>query len=132
MSRVRGQDNMLERKLRTALWRHGVRYRLASSLPGKPDLVFPVQRVALFVDGCFWHRCPLHATYPRTSANFWEAKLNGNVDRDRRVDNALGSEGWTVVRVWEHDIESDLPSVVSTLIRQLQQSAAVGKEGPTA
>ena len=85
MSRIRGRDTSPEVRLRKELWRRGLRYRLSSKLPGKPDLVFPACQTAVFVDGCFWHRCPQHFTAPRSNADFWRRKVDANVERDRRV-----------------------------------------------
>jgi DNA mismatch endonuclease, patch repair protein len=70
----------------------------------KPDFVFQKLKVALFVDGCFWHGCPRHATWPKTRAAFWLAKITGNKARDRRVNSALRKRGWTVLRIWEHEL----------------------------
>jgi len=69
----------------------------------RPDVVFTRSRVAVFVDGCFWHRCPVHATHPRANAAFWKEKFRRNVERDRADDAALSAAGWSVVRVWEHE-----------------------------
>lgn len=77
-------------------------WRRKSGLPGKPDFVFPKQRLAVFVDGCFWHGCPKHATQPKTNAAFWRKKIARNRQRDRRVNYTLRKRGWAVVRVWEH------------------------------
>ncbi len=104
MSRIRGQDTRPERILRKALWQAGLRYRLKSALPGKPDLTFPSARVALFVDGCFWHACPMHVSFPKGNAEFWRLKLANNVERDRRVERELDEMGWRVIRIWEHDL----------------------------
>ncbi len=68
-----------------------------------PDLVFGPVRVAVYVDGCFWHSCPTHATRPIHNAGWWEAKLRRNVERDRATDQALAEAGWVVIRVWEHE-----------------------------
>jgi DNA mismatch endonuclease (patch repair protein) len=108
MSRIRGKDTRPEKELRSALWRAGLRYRKHAKLPGRPDLVFASARVAVFVDGCFWHRCPLHSTKPKANADFWQRKLRGNVDRDRRVDATLADLGWTVLRLWEHEVDENL------------------------
>jgi len=84
---------------------HGIRgWRRNSQLPGKPDIIFPQRRLAVFVDGCFWHGCPKHATKPKTNAAFWAAKLAGNKARDRRVNRELRARGWKVVRIWEHEL----------------------------
>ncbi|MBX3738959.1 MAG: very short patch repair endonuclease [Candidatus Didemnitutus sp.] len=106
MSRIRGKGNRsteirliaIMRELRVRGWRRG------SQLPGRPDFVFPAQRVALFVDGCFWHGCPRHYTRPSGNAEFWERKVTQNRLRDRRVDRSLRMLGWRVVRIWEHEL----------------------------
>lgn len=89
----------------------------------KPDFVFPKLRTAAFVDGCFWHGCPKHATQPRTNAKFWREKIAGNRARDRRVNRALRKRGWTVIRVWEHELRRrDEPKLVQRLHRQFPPS----------
>jgi len=70
----------------------------------RPDFVFPTLKTAVFVDGCFWHGCPKHATWPKTRASFWLAKITGNKARDRRVNRELRRLGWNVVRIWEHEL----------------------------
>jgi DNA mismatch endonuclease (patch repair protein) len=79
-------------------WRRGFK------LPGKPDFVFPRLKLAVFVDGCFWHGCPKHETRPKSRAVYWLAKISGNKARDRRVDYALRKRGWVVMRIWEHEL----------------------------
>ena len=94
-------------RLRRALWARGYRYRLRLRLPGTPDLVFPSGKVAVFVDGCFWHGCPVHYRTPGTNAAFWDAKIRRNQERDRRADRELRATGWVVVRLWSHQIKED-------------------------
>lgn len=106
MSRICGSNTTPELNLRKALWQHGLRYRLKSKLPGRPDIVIPRYRIAVFVDGCFWHGCPLHGIRPKTNKRFWRAKLARNIARDREVTNAIRKCGWSVIRFWEHDVES--------------------------
>jgi DNA mismatch endonuclease, patch repair protein len=115
MSHVRSRDTKPELRLRRALWAAGLRYRYGRSVFGKPDLVFPGKRIAVFIDGCFWHQCPVHATFPQTRRAFWKAKLNRNVERDREVTQELSESGWTVLRFWEHDAKQDLARVVRTI-----------------
>lgn len=107
MSRQRRRDTVPEVTLRRELHRRGVRYFVdRAPLKGirrRADLVFPRRRVAVYVDGCFWHRCPQHATDPKNNAEWWAAKLAANVARDRNTDAALAAAGWTVVRIWEHE-----------------------------
>jgi DNA mismatch endonuclease, patch repair protein len=102
MSGIRGRDTRPELVIRHGLHRAGFRYRLTSSLPGRPDLVFPSRKAVIFVHGCFWHRhdCPLFR-WPSTRAEFWKEKINGNHERDDRVQRQLLDEGWRVLVVWE-------------------------------
>ena len=82
----------------------------------RADVVFTVARVAVFVDGCFWHRCPAHGTRPRTNADYWQAKLDRNVARDRANDEALAAAGWRVFRVWEHEDPVRAASRIAALV----------------
>jgi DNA mismatch endonuclease (patch repair protein) len=102
----RGADTRPELALRSALHRIGMRYRTHIKPVGarcRADIVFPSARIAVFVDGCFWHSCPEHGRKPRTNAEYWEAKIERNVERDRLNDEELASMGWLVMRVWEHE-----------------------------
>ena len=78
------------------------RFHGSTSATVRPDFLFPKRRLAVFVDGCFWHACPMHATKPRNNAAFWRTKLAGNQARDRKVNRALRAAGWRVLRIWEH------------------------------
>lgn len=118
MSRIRSRNTGPERLLRSALWSARLRYRVQCKTPvGKPDLVLPGPRVAVFIDGCFWHGCPLHYVRPRSNSNHWATKLRNNVDRDRRQTTELEALGWRVIRIWEHEIYQSLPNVVETIRR---------------
>lgn len=107
MSRTRQRGTTPELALRSELHRRGLRFRLHRPLEfdhrRKADIVFPREHVAVFVDGCFWHSCPDHATFPKANEAFWARKLAGNVARDRDTDRRLEEAGWLVVRVWEHE-----------------------------
>lgn len=104
MQRMPRRDTGPELALRRELHARGLRFRKNyPGLPGRPDIVFPRARIAVFVDGCFWHRCPQHSTFPKTNSAWWAAKLDANVARDRRQDHQLADAGWAVVRVWEHE-----------------------------
>lgn len=119
MSRIRGKDTKPELIVRRALFALGYRYRIGHGLPGRPDLVFVRQRVAVFIDGCFWHRCPEHFQMPRNNREFWEAKITANTDRDRRVDSELAGLGWRVLRFWEHEVLGEGEQVVAQIARSL-------------
>ena len=107
MAKQRTRDTVAELVLRRLLHARGLRYRVDAAIPGLPrrraDLTFAASRVAVFVDGCFWHGCPEHGTAPRKNADWWSAKLARNVERDRETDTHLAELGWRVVRIWEHE-----------------------------
>lgn len=124
MARISSQDTHPELELRKMLWSQGYRYRLRNGLPGRPDLTFPAVRVAVFVDGCFWHGCPQHYRAPKTNAEYWRSKVENNIRRDRRADEDLESLGWKVCRLWEHQIRSDLDSAISEVDRIVRTSVS--------
>jgi len=107
MARVRQADTAPELKLRSKLHRIGLRFRKnrrpIGSLRRSADVVFTRGKVAVFVDGCFWHGCSKHFSLPKSNADWWERKIRQNIERDRETDRLLGMAGWVVVRVWEHE-----------------------------
>ena len=105
--------------IRRELHARGMRFRLNSNLPGRPDIVFTRAKLAVFVDGCFWHRCPEHGTVPKNNREWWLAKLDGNSARDRRKDVELAGMGWSVLHIWEHDQISAAADRVETVWREL-------------
>jgi DNA mismatch endonuclease (patch repair protein) len=119
MSRVQGKNTTPEVTLRKALWAKGLRYRLNYKLPGKPDVVFVSARVAIFVDGCFWHGCPIHGSIPATNKQFWMNKLKNNIARDREVTELLTASGWLVLRFWTHELKDDLENVVRKITKEV-------------
>lgn len=103
----RRSDTKLEVRVRSELHRRGLRFRkqlliAAGDVRVRADVAFPRQRLAVFLDGCFWHRCPEHGNSPRTNSGYWSTKLDRNVERDRKVLAALDAAGWRVLRIWEH------------------------------
>ncbi len=118
MAGIRGKDTAPELAVRRFLHRAGLRFRLHARLPGKPDLVFPRYRVALFVHGCFWHRHPgcRYTTTPASNAAFWQQKFAENVSRDARVQRQLETLGWQVQVVWACQLsERELSALVATI-----------------
>lgn len=107
MERQRRRDTAPEMALRRELHRRGLRFRVDQrpepTVRRRADLVFTRARVAVLVDGCFWHACPEHGTWPASNADWWRQKLERTVARDRETDRVLAHAGWTVVRVWEHE-----------------------------
>jgi len=115
MALVRSKDTIPELVFRRALWKAGLKYRIRKVLPGTPDIVFVDRRVALFVDGCFWHGCRRHYSAPARNSEFWRQKLTRNIGRDRRVDRELRRSGWRVARLWEHDIRRNVEAAVERI-----------------
>lgn len=111
MSRIRGRDTKMEVSFRKALWRAGLRGWRKHWGPHRIDVAFVGRRVAIFLDGCFWHGCPRHYREPKSNRRYWIPKIGANVERDGRTTEALQKEGWTVVRIWEHDLERGEPTV---------------------
>lgn len=101
-------------------YRYRVDYRPEKSLRCRGDLVFTKRKVIVFVDGCFWHGCPLHATSPKNNADWWREKLDANVKRDARNSVALSDLGWTVVRIWEHETVDEAVAQVRRALEQTQ------------
>jgi DNA mismatch endonuclease (patch repair protein) len=120
MANVRGRENattelrfiQILRGARLAGWRRNYR------LMGKPDFVFPARKAAVFLDGCFWHGCPVHGQRPATNRRFWVGKIKRNTQRDQFVTRALRAQGWRVIRIWEHELQ-DSPRILRRVKRVL-------------
>lgn len=122
MSRIRGKNTSPELKLRKMLCESGIRgYRVHYKLPGKPDIVFTRKKVVVFVDGCFWHKCPVCFRPPETNAEFWNDKLQKNVERDLKVTKELEDLGWTVLRFWEHEVKKTPEDVLARILLALNR-----------
>lgn len=132
MKAVKSKNTIPEISLRKALWVRGFRYRLhKKSLPGKPDLVFASRRVALFIDGDYWHGRQwkergfdsLEAQMSRVNnPEYWIKKIRGNMERDKRVNRDLRNLGWTVIRVWESDLKKNPERVIKKITRKLESN----------
>lgn len=126
MSRIKGRNTGPELRLRSLLHRAGFRFRLhAKDLPGRPDIVLPRYRTAIFVHGCFWHRhsnCR-YATTPSTNKEFWVEKFSGNVNRDARNRARLEEKGWAVITIWECELKSDAEYVVNRIAHRLRNDS---------
>lgn len=126
MSRQAVRDTQPELALRRELHRRGQRYRVDAAVKGlnrrRVDIVFPTSKVAVFVDGCFWHACPEHGTTPKSNESWWQAKLQRNVTRDRQSDQILQELGWKVVRVWEHESPVAAAERIVAIIRMRRRS----------
>lgn len=129
MARIRGRDTGPELSLRRKAWALGLRYRLQFRIGHtRPDLVFVGARLAVFVDGCFWHSCPLHSTVPKSNQEFWEQKLRRNRERDAETTHRLETNGWRVLRFWEHEIKASPSDCAMRIAAALGKSIAANNE----
>ncbi len=125
----RGKDTGPEIALRRALWRSGLRgYRVHwKGAPGRPDVTYPGRKVAIFVHGCFWHRCPVcDLPLPKSHPDFWQRKFELNRERDRRKHEALEDAGWAVLRFWEHEVRDDVGACVKDIRSRLEADGRGG------
>jgi DNA mismatch endonuclease (patch repair protein) len=124
MAKVRQKGTEAELALRRELFRRGLRYRVSFQVLKKPrrvaDIAFPGLRIAVFVDGCFWHGCPEHATWPKQNAEFWRHKIETNRARDADTAVKLQATDWKVVRVWAHESPADAAAAISLLVVRIK------------
>ncbi|MDP1929761.1 MAG: very short patch repair endonuclease [Thiobacillus sp.] len=127
MSRIQGKNTSPEISLRRAAWKLGLRYRLHRRIgKTRPDLVFTGAKVAIFVDGCFWHCCPLHCVMPKNNREFWQKKLGRNVQRDAEATQVLTAAGWCVLRFWEHEIEASAETCARKIFKHVRRTHMEG------
>jgi len=138
MRAIRRDSTGPELTLRRSLWKRRLRFfttrgwkRLTgSALPGSPDLIFPSSRLVVFVDGCFWHGCPLHYVEPEHNREFWSMKLEKNRLRDACVGRQLEAQGWKVIRIWEHQItRQTIDQTVDEIARHIQERSGRCRKG---
>lgn len=115
MRRVKSKNTSLERRVRSALHKRGLRYRLGYPLPGNPDIVFVRARLAVFVDSCFWHGCPEHCRMPEHNRQYWQRKIERTMARDLGNVEVYRQLGWRMLRVWEHDLKRDFDGCISQI-----------------
>lgn len=117
--------------MRTLLHAQGLRYRVDAPIRTprrlvRPDVVFTRRKLAVFVDGCFWHQCPTHGTHPKDPTGYWTSKLRRNIERDAETTDALEAEGWSVLRIWEHVPAIDAAMIVRERLAALDAEGAHG------
>ncbi|MHC5261364.1 very short patch repair endonuclease [Streptomyces sp. UC4497] len=126
MQAIRSRDTKPEQAIRRLVHAQGLRYRVSArplpDLRRTADMVFRPVKVAVFIDGCYWHGCPEHYVRPKTNEGYWSSKVAGNVSRDRDTDQQLRAAGWTVLRFWEHEAADDCARKVCEVVRSLKPS----------
>jgi DNA mismatch endonuclease, patch repair protein len=128
MASIRGKGNRsTEWKLRARLISAGISgWRLhAAEVPGKPDFIFPKERVAIFLDGCFWHGCKKCRSIPESNRDFWKKKIGGNKKRDRETGRKLREAGWLVIRFWEHQIKRKPLKCMDAVLDALEKGKVI-------
>lgn len=114
MSHIKRRDTKVEVIFRKAIWNQGIRgYRIDVNLPGRPDIYFPRYEIAVFIDGCFWHKCPECYSEPKSNKEYWLPKIERNASRDRINEEKLNDLGIIVIRFWEHEIKKDLDKTIA-------------------
>ncbi|MCW8383810.1 very short patch repair endonuclease [Streptomyces justiciae] len=130
MSRQVSKDTAAELAVRRLLHAAGLRYRVEYRVPGmarrRIDVAFPGVKVAVLIDGCFWHGCPVHATHPRANAEWWRQKLERNMARDIETTEHLRAQGWEVLRFWEHEAPQDVADEVRRVVTQRKNGVGNG------
>jgi DNA mismatch endonuclease, patch repair protein len=125
----RSKDTKPELALRRELHARGLRYfknrRPVRAIRRTADIVFPTPRLAVFIDGCFWHGCPDHHTVAKTNADYWSAKVQGNRNRDKETDALLADAGWTVLRIWEHVDIAEAADIVQSAVESSVASGGI-------
>ncbi|WP_078077173.1 very short patch repair endonuclease [Streptomyces niveus] len=134
MSRQARRDTAPEVAVRKLLHASGFRYRVNARVPDMPrrtvDIMFTKAKVAVFLDGCFWHGCPLHATQPKANAEWWREKLDKNIARDKETSAHLEAAGWTVLRFWEHETPEEISAEVAVIVaRSRSQETGPARNG---
>jgi DNA mismatch endonuclease (patch repair protein) len=120
MSRIRSKDSLPEVMLRSSLWNLGARYRKYYG-PEKIDIAFPGKKLAVFVDGCFWHSCPEHGHTPKSNLEYWGPKLAANARRSAEKDKRLSAMGWRAIHIWEHSVIGSAEKCAAIVIAALSE-----------
>ena len=126
MQAVKGKNTKLENNVMTYLWQHGYRFRKnVKDLEGKPDVAIKKYKLVIFIDSCFWHKCPTHYKAPATNVEFWENKISGNQKRDRQVTKYYKSKKWNILRIWEHELKDEFEKTMQKVIDFIEKSKNV-------
>lgn len=116
MTHIRSTNTKIESDVTKALWERGYRFRKnVKSLPGKPDIAIKKYKIVIFLDSCFWHKCPEHFKKPKSNLEYWEPKIKRNIERDAEINQYYKNNNWHILRIWEHSIKSDFQNSISTI-----------------
>jgi len=122
MSSIRSKETKLEKMIRKELWSRGIRYRKnVTGLFGSPDIAIKKYKVAIFIDSCFWHGCPIHYRRPCSNTDFWDKKIRKNILRDNIVTDYYIQNGWIILRFWEHDVKKNSSRIADEIIKMIRK-----------
>lgn len=128
MQNIRSKETIIEMRVRSELRRRGLRFRKnVPNMIGKPDIVFPSSKVAVFLDSCFWHQCPYHANLPLIRRKYWIPKLERNKERAKEVNRQIRKKGWTVLRFWEHQIKNHFDECINKVAKVVKSRETLRK-----
>lgn len=123
MQAVKNKNTKLENLVCKTLWHRNIRFRKnVLSLKGKPDIAIKKYKIVIFVDSCFWHKCPVHYKAPGTNNEFWDSKITGNMNRDIDINKYYNDKKWHILRVWEHEIKEDFNSVIEKIVTFIEKA----------
>lgn len=116
MSHIKSTNTKIEKDITKALWNLGYRFRKnAKSLPGKPDIAIKKHKVVIFLDSCFWHKCPEHFKKPKSNLEYWEPKIKRNIERDAEINSYYQQKNWHILRIWEHEVKKDFNNTLEKI-----------------
>ena len=116
MSAIKSTHTKMEDKVCYALWNRGLRFRKnVNTLPGKPDIAIKKHKLVIFLDSCFWHKCPKHFKQPKSNLEYWIPKIDRTVNRDKEINKFYSEHNWHLMRIWEHEIKKDFDSTINKI-----------------
>ena len=116
MRAIKSTHTKMEDKVCYALWNRGLRFRKnVNTLPGKPDIAIKKHKLVIFLDSCFWHKCPKHFKQPKSNLEYWIPKIDRNVNRDKEINKFYSEHNWHLMRIWEHEIKKDFDSTINKI-----------------
>ena len=123
MCNIRSSNTKLEQDIMKSLYKSGLRFRKnVKSLPGKPDIAIKKYKIAVFLDSCFWHKCPEHFKKPKSNLEYWEPKIQRNVERDKQINEYYKKENWHVLRIWEHEKKKDFDKTAAKIKKFIEEN----------
>lgn len=123
MTHIKSTNTKIEKDVTKALWNLGYRFRKnVKGLPGKPDIAIKKHKVVIFLDSCFWHKCPEHFKKPKSNLEYWEPKIKRNVERDAEINSYYQQKSWHILRIWEHEVKKDFDNTLAKISKFIDSS----------